>query len=445
MIVMPHGFGSIQALDDEPAFGAQRVIRLSDAEKIATDRLDGAAEGSLKEALATTMPVFVPSSPRLADRIDEIRRLTETVTLRSFHSAPASQLGWEDAVPPAHAMPLAVVFEAVPDTPDLFADVPAPGVGASWEQAWSAWRGNEELPAATDAVAAPDHLTYPVDADAAVPHADAEPVESRDALLLPVAGSETHGHVDAFAMEDCRAQVVAPIVNAYAENAKLAAEATAASHALHNLKLILTEKMAEDAADLFGPERDAPNDPADRVHPADMAEVDAVAAAPAVVVEPEPAAAIVEEAPQPAADVVEPEMPPVVAKGPPPLPTSAFVSAAAALPAGPPLPQPPPAESAAMPADARAERRFPRPEIAKVPSAPERKAGAGIVATSKPAREGAKSASTKAVRKQKATSKVMRATRSESVRTPLDVGGFMAGFALSGAIGVVLYFVMTAS
>jgi Meckel syndrome type 1 protein len=178
--------------------------------------------------------------------------------------------------------------------------------------------------------------------------------------------------------------------------------------------------------------------------------VDGVAVPEVAAVEAESLAAIVEEAPQPAAYVGAEEMPPVVAKGPPPLPTSAFVSAAAALPPGPPVPQPPPGQSAtAMPADARAERRFPRPEIAEVPSAPERKAGPAPVAAAAP-QPVAKAAPAKvpakgARAKKKTAPKVMRASRTDGSHSQLDVGGFMAGFALSGAIGVVLYFVMTAS
>lgn len=489
MIVMPQAFDSVIAVDDELEFGAQRSLRLADAERIASVRLDGAAEGSLKEALATSIPALQPYSVRLLDRIEEIRRLTETVTpLRSFHAVPSSLLGWEDAVPPAHAMPNAG-GEAAPEVHDQFADIaPVVDPSTAWEQAWTAWREHgdgavqspqtvQEVPVGADLHADADAMI----ASAPVAHADDQPMESRNVILMPVAGGEACGHVDAVAFEDFRAQAVAPIVTAYAENAKLAAEATAASHALHNLKLFLTDKMAEEATDLFGPERDAPNDPADKVdvvavdethtsdfqsaalqqfvHDADRVE-ETIAGTFADI---EPLASIA------SALTPVPESP----KGPPPLPSVTFISVSADLPSAPPAaPQPmvPLHAEGAVPAprDERIDKR-PSPQIAIVPPAPpapDRMAGAPVVVEATPAREAAKAGTRnasapkantpkanvaqagsppKAGRRTQAAPKLMRSQRSDAPRTPLDVGGFMAGFALSGAIGVVLYFVMTAS
>src|SRR5262245_10798713 len=65
-----------------PQFTAPpRSVRLSDAEKIAADRLDTASISSLKAALAGVTPADAPpGAPRLVERIDAAARLAADAT-----------------------------------------------------------------------------------------------------------------------------------------------------------------------------------------------------------------------------------------------------------------------------------------------------------------------------------------------------------------------------
>src|SRR5262245_32518903 len=71
------------ALDNAaPAFAEpSRVMRLGDAEKIASDRLDSASISSLKAALAGVKATnALPSPPRLVERIDAAAKLAAEAT-----------------------------------------------------------------------------------------------------------------------------------------------------------------------------------------------------------------------------------------------------------------------------------------------------------------------------------------------------------------------------
>ena len=71
------------ALDNgAPEFAEQpRTLRLSDAEKIASDRLDSASISSLKAALAgVSAKDPLPSTPRLVERIDAAAKLAAEAT-----------------------------------------------------------------------------------------------------------------------------------------------------------------------------------------------------------------------------------------------------------------------------------------------------------------------------------------------------------------------------
>lgn len=443
--------------DDDPGLCTQRTLRLSDAERIAIDRLDGAAEGSLKEALATSIPVLEPCGLRLTERIEQIRRLTETVTpLRSFHAAPSARLGWEEAVPPAHAMPAASHEDAsgsllLPSS-DL---LPAPCLDAAWEQAWSAC----QMPPADDA-GPPAHEALPAE--------DMEEAPGRGLIALEQALDGQDGASDAKAdaprhdaglptalpahmLEAARAQAVEPLVTAFAANARLAADATAASHALHHLKKLLAERMEmEEEASALGPEPKFGFDPPQATQPTSAApEAERAAPAPQP---PEPAAA---QMPAPVAEAAPTIEPPAVPS--PPLPAPAFALAAVKPP---PVPPPVPMPAVALrprPADlVRAPAAEGLPQCVQGPPRfygeerarkPERPVIAEVPVALKPKPELPATlppVTSQAVRT-KSRPVPPRVSRPERDAAPLDVGGFIAGFALSGAIGVVLYFVMTAS
>src|SRR5438552_156896 len=58
---------------DDPVSGLQQGLRLSDAEEIAAHRLNGVAEGSLREALAIVAADDTGNPrPQLADRIEAV-------------------------------------------------------------------------------------------------------------------------------------------------------------------------------------------------------------------------------------------------------------------------------------------------------------------------------------------------------------------------------------
>ena len=101
----------------EQPFGAPmpRAFRLSDAERIAARRLDGAAEGSLKEALATVIVNTDEGRDSLGDRLQMVAPVTpspltasvfqpeETPAMAALAMTPEADFGWFGAVPPAHA------------------------------------------------------------------------------------------------------------------------------------------------------------------------------------------------------------------------------------------------------------------------------------------------------------------------------------------------------
>lgn len=445
--------------DEDPGLCTQRTLRLSDAERIATDRLDGATEGSLKEALATSIPVLEPCGLRLTERIEQIRRLTETVTpLRSFHAAPSARLGWEEAVPPAHAMPAASHEDPsgsllLPSN-DL---LPAPCLDAAWEQAWSAC----QMPPADDA-GPPAHEALPAE--------DMEEAPVRGLIALEQALDEQDGASDAKAdapghdaglptalpahmLEAARAQAVEPLVTAFAANARLAADATAASHALHHLKKLLAEKMEmEEEASVSGLEPQFGFDTRQATQPTvEAQEAERATPAPA----PQPTEPVSAQMPAPVAEAAPTVGPPTVPS--PPLTSPAVVLAAVKPPSvPPPIPMPavalrprptnlvrePAAEE--LPQCVQGQPRFYGEERARKP---ERPVIAEVPVALKPKPDlpvPLPQVTSQAVRT-KSRQVPPRVTRPERVTAPLDVGGFIAGFALSGAIGVVLYFVMTAS
>lgn len=373
---------------DQP-FGAPmpRAFRLSDAERIAAQRLDGAAEGSLKEALATVVVDLDSEPASLAERLQKIAAASDASPAGAPPHEPPPvvsmmpaepDFGWFGAVPPAHAVPCfedrdfeALTAEAfTPASLPASVSTPAAAVDAAPASAEAHGPAPSEAHAPSEPEAAPAFVALQEDAAADAAQV-ATPAEAEPApLALP---------------EDPNLE---PIVTAYAASARLAADAAAASQALFELQKLLNQQMLEASPELN-----------DAMEAHGFARLDAIPvaqqAAPVVVAP----AATVERAPDPATD----------ASLAPPRMVQHASQRLASVP--PPLPQPPPLAAPRRPAPVHASRAV---APSKTGPAPRRV---------KPA-------------------PAAQARRRENT---FDVRGFAAGFALSGAIGVVLYFVVATS
>jgi hypothetical protein len=182
-------------------------VRLGDAERIASERLDGAADGSLKEALAI-VPPSEPSSAGLplTDRIEAVA---------------ASRA--EEPEAPSFDMKLggdASDQQPVVQAPELSTVVPAEGVGAAWAEERAA------EPSATVATAAAD---AGIEAESRDDHT---PAGDKAAATAPVPAPSPGAH------ESTR-----PLASALDAAAKLAADANAAAAALENLKRLLERQL----------------------------------------------------------------------------------------------------------------------------------------------------------------------------------------------------------
>jgi hypothetical protein len=228
-----------------------------------------------------------------------------------------------------------------------------------------------------------------------------------------------------------------PIVTAYAASARLAADAAAASQALFELQKLLNDQLLEASPELnqameahgFAslasipaagqPERvaDVAAPPAadDEDHEPFVAEafMAALAAQPSTTPPPLP------PAPQPVLRDVPPEDMPKCVVGPAAPAEAPRQVQAAYVPA--PLPQP-----VAMAQPAAVQARPQRPQ-------------ARLVAAAK---SGGSAPAARTNTSRRAAAPVQSARRK---RAAFDFRGFAAGFALSGAIGLVLYFVMSTS
>jgi hypothetical protein len=180
-------------------------VRLGDAERIASERLDGATDGSLKEALAIVPPSEPPSAGLpLIDRIEAVaaNRAAET-------EAPSFDVTLAGEASDRQPMPV--------QAPEPSASVPVEGGGAAWA---------EEGPAAPSATAA---------ADAGIE------TESRDDLTP--AGDKAAATVAVPAPSPGAHESTRPLASALDAAAKLAADANAAAAALENLKRLLERQL----------------------------------------------------------------------------------------------------------------------------------------------------------------------------------------------------------
>ncbi|MDX2202678.1 MAG: hypothetical protein NW223_08005 [Hyphomicrobiaceae bacterium] len=441
-------------LDEDMALpAAARNLRLTDAERIALDRLKNAPAGSLKEALATTIVAPGEAPARLAERLADVAAGAPLAAVTPFQAAPGSMPDWMDAVPPAHAVPFFEAVEAgtAPVTVAAEAAVAIPGPApqateAAGTDAEAAGEPGAQVRALR--LLAPEHAAPepagPVGdvlagSAAVIAGGDDIPsiLEAAGVVPVPVDGALEARVREEFGVTANDPQIE-PLVSAFAANARLAADASAAMHALHNLKIMLADKLVEEPRTA---ETAAPDEPAQAVSaaapsqpqatsPEPVREVAAEAGAPPVAAPPPVPVVVAATAPAPHAslplELPPEELPQIVSKA-----RMVREREAAAPPAPtPPLPprQPEP-EPAAPP---------PEPVVAVAKSEPvkaraaERRTEVTPPAASKPAPI-------------KTSSRNLPAPIARPMREPspaFDMRGFMAGFMLSGAIGLLLYFVM---
>ena len=188
-------------------------VRLSDAEHVASERLDGAAEGSLQEALAIA-PADAPprAAASLVDRIELV----------------GDDLAAEPAPPPPDAKPAEASDQASEAAP---APEPAPAAPAEGSGAIDA----------VESLAAPGPAVDEGAADGGLP---AEPAETSTAPA-----SDRSQTVAVAQIQDARApESGRPLASALDAAAKLAADANAAAAALENLKRLLERQLPNVAA-----------------------------------------------------------------------------------------------------------------------------------------------------------------------------------------------------
>jgi hypothetical protein len=182
-------------------------VRLADAERIASERLDGAAEGSLKEALA----IVPPPRPAASSLVERIELVDESLAAEPV--APAFE-------PPTDIQPS--------DQAPAVADEPEPSPAISTE-------GSDPI-VASQSIAAPSP-----------PAADA--VATEPALELPpIPAADTPAAVAAPVGEGGAPDNVRPLSSALDAAARLAADANAAAEALANLKRLLERQLPNVAA-----------------------------------------------------------------------------------------------------------------------------------------------------------------------------------------------------
>ncbi|KAB2912087.1 MAG: hypothetical protein F9K29_20470 [Hyphomicrobiaceae bacterium] len=213
-----------------------RGLRLGDAETIAADRLDDAADGSLKEALAD-VSVTDPDQgvARLSDRIDAVRESfeengqTPPLALRKSgvvvtEALDLGSLGLRQWIPAPQPEPAAV--EPTPRSEPASAE-PELGPEVMFAEAEENVPEYVSQPLAEQADATTDHSPA-----ATAPAADAQ--TPSDALKPAQAGMGTEG------TQTGRA----PLASAVDAAAKLMADASAAAEALQNLQRLLQQQQA---------------------------------------------------------------------------------------------------------------------------------------------------------------------------------------------------------
>ena len=213
---VPPGLGGDDN-DSEP----RQSLRLSDAEEIAAERLDGAAEGSLKEALATAAAEEEgDTGSQLADRIGAAGESFAAGPLVRLIEARFGEVGRTQVSEPPYAfspMPrppaldLGVVLVALRDS----APAPAPSnfeIAESVEFASPPAEDRQDL----------------VDEELAAPVAEAPPQPPPASTLSPNAPTPPN---------------MQPLTSALDAAVRLAADANVAAEALENLKRLLEHKQ----------------------------------------------------------------------------------------------------------------------------------------------------------------------------------------------------------
>lgn len=439
---MPSKPGAEEGDDSEPQpFGAPipRAFRLTEVERIAARRLDGAAQGSLKEALATRIVEVVPQPASLGERLQSMDTNDDQAPAhwRAFQAAPEPIFGWINAVPPAHAVPC---FEAS-EPPDealseAVAMMPDPCLETHWVREWSAPPPSQEMhpvrlpvhPDAADAEpgSAPDFsaavVTPAVEAWPAATEPDAAScppmpdfhVESTEAAVQSLQPS---GPADEVPLAD-------PLRRAHEANQRLAADAAAAAETLQHLKRLLAEQAGAASSPQASPSE-----------PPSAGEEIGVAAAPVA------APASTSETQEVAGDAPGPQhvaaslqdavhnLPVVAESVPPPLPTPHLArDRRPVMPSDVPQEELPKCVVGKL--EPRAVARRVPPALPQPGAVPERRPTAAAPAPTK---------ASSLVRDVRSRRKV-----ANEPRHGFEFRGFAAGFALSGAIGVVLYYVMSA-
>jgi hypothetical protein len=197
--------------DDDPVSGLQQGLRLSDAEEIAARRLDGAVEGSLREALAIAAAANAgDAGPQPTDAVGAVGESFAFGPLVRLIDARFAEIGRTRAPKPLDA------FSPMPMPPVL-------DVGIAFVR-----------PA--DSVAPPAFAT-PEIAD------DGEPVfmptEDRQGVLADTSAEPAMAPLP----EAAAAQSIEPLTSALDAAVRLAADASVAAEALENLKRLLERKQ----------------------------------------------------------------------------------------------------------------------------------------------------------------------------------------------------------
>lgn len=197
--------------DDDPASRTQQGLRLSDAEGIAARRLDGAAEGSLREALAIAAAANTgDAAPQSTNAVGAAGESFASRPLVRLIDARSAEIGRTQAPKPLDA------FSPMPMPPVL-------DVGIA-------------VVTSADSVAPPT-CAAPEIAD------DGEPVfmptEDRQGVLADTPAAPATAPLP----EATAAQSIEPLTSALDAAVRLAADASFAAEALENLKRLLERKQ----------------------------------------------------------------------------------------------------------------------------------------------------------------------------------------------------------
>ena len=221
--------------DDVPEL--QQSLRLSDAEGIAAQRLDGAAEGSLKEALAIAPAGDAGNAgPQLADRIAEVGESFAAGPLVRLIDARFAEAGRTQIREPHDA------FSPMPRPPVLDLGV---------------------------VIVMPAHSAPPPTFAAAEIAGGSEPACTPTQDRHGFAGETSPASAVAPSPDAAAAQSMQPLASALDAAVRLAADANVAAEALENLKRMLEHKqqlesqlLQRAAGPVLAPASDDPEVPA---------------------------------------------------------------------------------------------------------------------------------------------------------------------------------------